>query len=116
MAHPSCHNSPMKMKLKRFNKRHFLARIGRDLLARFFESFRDDFNANQLPLPPPGLPDADYINALLRLLLHPEGLPDRLNEALFAIDDISSPQGIERLRGAAHGAGVQREPKPARPR
>ena len=112
MAHPSCHNSPMKMKLKRFNKRHFLARIGRDLLARFFESFRDDFNANQLPLPPPDLPDADYINALLRLLLHPEGLPDRLNEALFAIDDISSPQGIERLQAAPEWSGLQPMLKP----
>src|SRR2546426_381516 len=107
MSYLFCHNARMKMKLKRFTKPNVLNRIGRELLARFFESFRDELNANQLALPPPGLADADYLNALARLLLHPEGLPDRLNEALFAIDDISTTQGLERLQAAPEWPSLQ---------
>src|SRR5205809_262097 len=112
MSNLFCENARMKMKFKRFNKPCVLNRIGRDLLARFFESFRDDFNANQLALPPPGLPDADYADALARLLLHPEGLPDLLNEALFAIDDISTTQGLERLQATPEWPGLQLLLKP----
>ncbi len=92
------------LKFKRFNKPQVLKKIGRELLAQFFEKFKEDFDAKCLPLPPPELADADYFNALASLLLCPEGLPDRLNEALFAIDEMASPRGQEVLLAAAEWA------------
>ena len=69
------------LKFKRFNKPHVLKQIGRGLLAQFFAKFADDFQSKGLVLPGPDLPDMDYFDALARLLMCPEGLPDRLNEA-----------------------------------
>src|SRR6266700_1492473 len=99
------HKSMPVMKFKRFNKPQVLKQIGRQLLAQFFERFKADFEIKALALPPPELPDNTYFPALARLLMSPEGLPDRLNEALFAIDEMASPQGQEMLKVAAEGAG-----------
>src|SRR5437762_2151304 len=89
------------LRFKRFNKPQVLKQIGRDLLARFFDKFTQDFDARSLALPPPELPDADYFRWLARLLMCPEGLPDRLNEALFAIDEMASSRGLELLHATA---------------
>src|ERR1051326_2144414 len=85
------------LRLKCLNKPGILKRIGRPLLTRFFEQFAADFNSNGLALPPPELADADYFNSLAQLLMRPEALPDALNEALVAVDDLSAPQGFEAL-------------------
>ena len=69
---------PMKItriKFKLFNKPHVLKKIGRDLLARFFERFKTELQGNGLALPPPELSDDEYFDALSRLLLSPESLP-----------------------------------------
>src|ERR1043166_766659 len=44
-------------------------------------------------LPPPETPDAEYFRAVSALLMRPEALPAALNEALCAIDELSSEQG-----------------------
>jgi hypothetical protein len=88
------------IKFKRFNKPQTLKLIGRDLLMRFFDKFKEDFDTRSLPLPPPELADGDYFRSLSHLLMCPEGLPDRLNEALFAIDEMASPRGQELLEAA----------------
>jgi len=88
------------IKFKRFNKPQTLKLIGRDLLVRFFDKFKEDFDTRSLPLPPPELADGDYFRSLSHLLMCPERLPDRLNEALFAIDEMASPRGQELLEAA----------------
>lgn len=85
------------LRLKCLNKPGILKRIGRPLLTRFFEQFAPELNSNGLALPPPGLCDAEFFNSLARLLMRPEELPDRLNEALVAVDDLSTPQGFDSL-------------------
>ena len=97
----------MKMKLARFNKPRLLKRIQRDLLGAFFARFREDLAARGLSLPAPELADTDYYAALTRLLLAPEDLPDRLNEALFAIDEMAGPRGREQLELAAARSGLE---------
>jgi hypothetical protein len=88
------------VRFRRFTKPHVLRRIGRDLLSRFFDSFAEDFGAANASLPTAEVPDDDYFQAVAKVLLCPEGLPPRLNEALFAIDEMSSVEGHERLEGA----------------
>ena len=85
------------LRLKCFNKPGVLKRIGRPLLTRFFEQFAPQLNSNGLSLPPPELSDSDFFNSLARLLMRPEDLPDSLNEALVAVDDLSTPQAFESL-------------------
>src|SRR6267142_4237068 len=85
------------LKLKCLNKPVVLKRIGRPLLTRFFEQFAPQLNSNGLSLPPPETSDADFFNSLARLLMRPEDLPDFLNEALVAVDDLSTLQGFESL-------------------
>src|SRR3954464_12758142 len=88
------------IKFKRFNKPQTLKHIGRDLLDQFFAKFKEDFDTRSLALPPPELADGDYFRSVGGLLMSPEGLPDRLNEALFPIDEMSSPRGQELLEAA----------------
>src|SRR5205807_8092148 len=51
------------------------------------------------PRPPPNSKDDDVKSQEGRLS-HPEHLPDALNEALVAIDDLGSPQGHRALEAA----------------
>src|SRR2546423_288474 len=92
------------LKFKRFNKPQILKQIGRDLLGAFFAKFEEDFQAQGFALPPPALPDGSYFDALAQLLMCPEELPDRLNEALFAIDEMAGAGGEQLLQAAAEAA------------
>jgi hypothetical protein len=85
------------IKFKRFSKPHLLKSITRDLLVQFFDRFRDELAAGDISLPGPALPDEAYFGSLARLLMSPEGLPDGLNEALLAIDEMATPAGQEQL-------------------
>jgi hypothetical protein len=95
------------LKLKCFTKPGVLKRIGRALLTRFFEQFAGQLNSNGLSLPPPEISDAEFFNSLARLLMRPEELPDALNEALVAVDDLSTPQGFESLEKSPGWAAHQ---------
>jgi hypothetical protein len=100
------------LKLKCLNKPGVLKRIGRPLLTRFFEQFAPQLNSNGLSLPPPEISDADFFNSLAQLLMRPEELPDSLNEALVAVDDLSTPQGFESLENEPGLAARQSLLKP----
>src|SRR5438445_11044124 len=102
----------MRIKYKRFTNPRLLKRINRELLARFLDQFREPFNGNALALPPPGLADTDYFSSLARLLMSPESLPDRLNEALFAIDEMSTQRAQEQLEAAPEWPELQPLLKP----
>jgi hypothetical protein len=100
------------LKFKRFNKHQTLKHIGREQLGQFFGHFRPDFAASGLTLPGPDLPESQYFQALARLLMAPEGLPDRFNEALFAIDEMATQRGQELLQATSEWAGLQVQFKP----
>lgn len=95
------------LKLKCLTRPCVLKRIGRGLLTRFFEQFAAEMSSSGLALPPPDSSDADYFNALARILMRPEELPDALSEALVAIDDLSTPQGFESLEKSPGWAARQ---------
>lgn len=97
------------LRFKRFTKVHFLKGVGRKLLARFFERFTGELTEQKVDLPKGDLPDDEYFRGLSKLLLSPEGLPDELSEALFAIDEMANDAGQERLQNAVAQSGVEME-------
>jgi hypothetical protein len=100
------------LKLKHLNKPRFLKTIGRELLARFLQTFADDLAGNSLNLPPPELADAEFFEAVSRLLMHPDTLPDRLNEALTAIDDMAGPKAFPLFERAPDWPEIRRQIPP----
>jgi hypothetical protein len=96
----------MIVRYKRFTRLCVLKRIGRDLLQRFLGQFEPDLTAQGLALPGPALEDALFFGNLGRMLAAPDQLPDRLNEALFALDEMSGPEGQEQLELAIARAGI----------
>jgi hypothetical protein len=99
----------MKIKFKRFTRSNFLKRIGRPLLARFLEAFQPAFQSANLAPPPGSLSDEAWYAALAQLLSSPEALPDSLNEALFAIAEMATPEGQEQLERAIADTGLALE-------
>ena len=94
------------MKFKRFTKPHVLRRIARELLITFFDRFERELAGHGLVLPDARLDDDTYCRALAGWLMAPEGLPDRLNEVLFALDEMATEEGQERLERAVAQAGL----------
>lgn len=84
-------------KFKRFTRPQMLHQIGRPLLLKFFEKFQPELAACGVALPGPDLPDAEWEDRLAGLLSAPERLPGSLGEALYAIDEMATPEGQEQL-------------------
>lgn len=96
----------MIVRFKRFTRTGFLKSVGRTLLEQFFGAFEAELRDQEIELPNPELDDGAYFALLARLLAGPEALPDSLNEALFALDDLASPLGQEQLEIAIAKAGL----------
>lgn len=92
------------MRFKKFTKPTFLRSIGRDLLTRLFERFAADFDAKQIQPPSRDIDDFAFNRAITALVTNQEGLPGQLLEALFAIEEMSTEEGLERLEMAAMNA------------
>jgi hypothetical protein len=88
------------LRFKRFTKLSFLRGVSREILTRFFERFTSQLGEKKVELPRPNLSDDEFFRTLSRLLLSPEELPDEFGEALFAIDEMASEGGQERLQNA----------------
>jgi hypothetical protein len=88
------------IRYKRFTQPRVLQKIGRQLLHRLFEPFAEKLQKAGLSLPSSALPDNEYYQQWAGLLLSPEGLPDDLNEALFAIEEMATSEGLDRLQSA----------------
>src|SRR5438105_6917926 len=84
-----------------------LRAIGRKLLYDLLAHFEQDLAARNIRVPNPGLPDDDYFNGLAALFGAEETLPERLNQALFTIEEMASPEGQERLQAAVAHAGLK---------
>jgi hypothetical protein len=97
------------LRYKRFTRPQLLQRLGRDLLVRFLERFQAELRATRCALPNPSLPDADWFPALARMLAAPESLPGDFAEALYAIDEMASPESQEQLELALSQAGLNLE-------
>ncbi len=90
---------------KRFTRPEALRAVGRPLLLRFFERFRQSLG-HELELPSADLPEDEWFGALARLFSTPEALPDTVVEALYSIDEMSAPDGQEQLACAIRQAGL----------
>lgn len=88
------------VRFRRFTKPHVLKDIGRALLGRFFAKFKDDLEEKKVALPDPALADEEYFGTLANVLMSPEGLPGSLNDALYAIDEMATEDGQQRLEEA----------------
>jgi hypothetical protein len=88
------------MRFKRFTKPSFLKGIGRELLGRFFDRFRDELAEKKIELPAAILEDDEYFGAMSRVAMSPDGLPDGLFEAVYAIEEMATEEGQERLERA----------------
>jgi hypothetical protein len=95
------------LKLRRYNKPSFLKGLGRELLETFLARFTNYLDVAKIHLPSCDLPDDDYFKALAKILFSPEGLPDELNEVLYALEEMSSAEAEERMREAVAAAGVE---------
>jgi hypothetical protein len=94
------------IRFRRFTKPQVLRHIGRDLLSRFLFSFADELRSGNISLPQADISDDSYFQAVAKVLLCPEELPPRLNEALFAVDEMASVEGHERLQAAVEKQGL----------
>src|SRR6185369_16966334 len=92
---------------KQFSQPTVLREIGREVLRQFLEPFLAELEAKNLPVPPPDSSDTRYFSALAQVLRRPAEIPDNLSEALFAIEDLASPDGQERLQAAFDRAGLE---------
>lgn len=88
------------MRFKRFTKPDFLKQIGRELLGRFFDRFRDGLAERKIELPAGALKDDEYFKELSRVAMRPDGLPDDLFEAVYAIEEMATEEGQDRLERA----------------
>ncbi len=95
-----------KIRFKRFIHPRVLKGLGRDLLARFFQSVHPPGAAAPW-LPPAQLPDEQWFGLLARNLSVPEALPESVAEALWALDEMATPEGQEALETAAACQGLR---------
>lgn len=103
---------PTTLKFKRFTRRQVLQRSDRELLSRFFGQFAGQLRSRALSLPTNEMEENIWRAAVANLLHSPEELPEELNEALFAIDELSGPDGQEQLESALARAGRSMEFRP----
>ena len=90
------------MKLKRFTNPKTLRGLGRPLLGKFLDKFKDGLAGKGVVLPPDSAEDDEYFAALAKVFLSPNELPDDMIEALYAVVEMANEKGTERLlKGAA---------------
>jgi len=94
------------IKFKRFTKPHFLKQIGRELLDQFFNRFNVELGERQIVLPAATLDDDTYFGAMSQVAMSPDGLPQPLVEAVYAIEGMANEEGRDRLERAVGENGL----------
>ena len=94
------------IRFKKFIRPAFLRQIGRPGLGRLLNRFAPELAASGVVLPGADLGEEAYYRALSELLMAPEGLPEVLVEALYAIEGLATPDGQERLERAVRAEGL----------
>jgi hypothetical protein len=97
--------------LRRFSNVSVLRSIALDRLVAFLEPFRGFFTQRRYHLPPVGLdPDLDYPR-LVEIFMSPDAsTPKGLLDALFLVDEMATPEGMDALLEAAKVAGLPLDP------
>lgn len=70
------------------------------MLGRFFDRFQAELAEKSIELPAANLKDDEYFSEMSRVAMSPEGLPDGLFEAVYAIEEMATEEGQERLERA----------------
>jgi len=83
-----------------------LRTIGRKLLGEFLVKFHAELREACVPIPDPALSDTNFFNEVAAMLQAPEDLPDRLNEAIFTIEEMASDESREHLDSVVAHAGL----------
>jgi hypothetical protein len=94
------------LRFPRFTQPLFLKQIGRPLLDQFLARFSSELLSRHWALPSSSVKDTDYYNLVAAAMLSPEGLPPQMNEALYALHDLATPEGQERLDAAVARTGL----------
>ena len=94
------------IRFKKFTRPAFLRQIGRPLLVQFFDRFSNELAACGVSLPGEHLGEEAYFIALGKIVMAPEGLPERLVEAIYAIEGLANTEGQERLERAIEAEKV----------
>ena len=68
------------MKLKRFTNPKTLRGLGRPLLGKFLDKFKNGLKGKGVVLPPDSAEDDDYFAALAKVFLSPNELPDDIRD------------------------------------
>jgi hypothetical protein len=97
------------MKFRRFTRVNFLTEIGKELLGAFFARFPNELAEKKVMLPSIELADDKYYPAVAKLFLSPNGLPPILNEAMLAIDALSTEAGEDQLDAALTKENFERK-------
>ena len=96
--------------LRRFSKPEMLRRIDRKHLIAFLEPHAAYFSARGVELPPVQHEDGLDYNALSHILLTPDGsTPDDLAEALFYLNEVSTPEGFDSIQDEIAGTDIDVE-------
>ena len=99
------------IRFKQFSQPAVLREIGRELLRKFLEPFRVQLQASRVDLPHEQSRDTEYYKGWAQALKFPEQVPDELRGAIFAIEDLASAKGQERLEAGLQHAGLQFDPE-----
>lgn len=96
------------MTFRRFTRTNFLTEIGKELLGTFFARFETELAEKSIVPPEAALADDRYYPAVAKLFMAPAGLPRELNEAMLAIDALSTESGEDQLDAALVKAKFER--------
>lgn len=95
------------LRFKRFTKTGILKSIGKNLLDAFLHRVNAQIEPEQqFTIPDVGLEEDQYFTALSSMFMSPELLPVQLNETLYAIDEMASDVGMERLQQGVEAANI----------
>ena len=95
------------IRFKQFSQAGVLREIGRELLGKFLEPFRAQLQASRVEPPQEQSRDTEYFRGWAEALKYPEEIPATLREAIFAIEDLASADGQERLEAGLETAGLE---------
>jgi hypothetical protein len=93
--------------LLRFSQPETLERIERGLLVRFLSPWAGFFAGRGIPLPTEEESQRLDLDAIVAVLLDPgRDTPADLPRALYLVDDLATPEGMDRLAAACATAGL----------
>jgi hypothetical protein len=100
-------------RLRHFSKPATLSAIAPQRLVRFLDPFRGYFASRQYELPSVDSADGLDYQALVNIFMSPDNnTPVDLLNALFLVDEMSTPHGMDALLEAAEMEGLRLDPGP----